>query len=244
MNRLLLSFAIFSLLGINVLAGNDSSAVFKLHGDTAFMKQDYIEAIVLYKKAIASDESNYLAYYGIARSLCALRDDGGDPCDIISAENFQMDLQHETIFSFIREAAYYSPETIRLMEKDTALECLHSSLEYHFHMGKLLNKPVDLQNLITKVNWRIDYDDQGQWIESDGNIVFTHDLKFKLELIDKQIVATGSYSISPYHIKMKFDKPFLDKTQIWALIQTDRFLISGISEFDIIIWNTNLECNP
>jgi tetratricopeptide (TPR) repeat protein len=221
---------------------NKKSMELKQHGDTAFMKKEYFEAINLYRQAIDEDMSNYLAYYNIARTMCVLREQH-DPCQDYKAGNYEFDLQLNTIFAYLRQSINYSPETIRMMKKDTALECLHSTLEYHMHMGKELNKPVDLHTILPIINWKLNYEDETDWVKPDGKINFTKELRFKLKLYDKEKEVTGKYSISPYHIKMRFDKIFLGKMQIWAIIQKNQFIISGLTENQIIIWNSIEECN-
>ncbi len=75
----------------------------KQHGDTAFMKKEYFEAIGLYRQAIDEDMSNYLAYYNIARTLCILREDH-NPCMVYEAGNYEVNLQINTIFSYLRQS--------------------------------------------------------------------------------------------------------------------------------------------
>lgn len=233
----------FFLLTSQIYSITENSLKLKMQGDTAFMQKDYMKAIEYFMKAVKEDNTNYFAYYNISRTLCVLRSEGGSPCDIFYIDGNEFDLQQATIFNYLREGILISPEVIRFMEKDTAIVCLHSSLEYHFHMGKQLNKPVDFQNMLTMVNWRINFVGENEWTTAEGKISFTRDLKFKIELYDLDVVGTGSYSISPYQIKMRFDKPFLDRGQIWAMIKSDRISILGLVEEEIVIWNTTEECN-
>ena len=239
---ILLAFLLFGIChqGFSI---TKESMILKKQGDTAFMQKEYIKALDFFLKATKEDNTNYYAYYNIARTLCVLRDEGGSPCDVFYIDGTEFDLQQATIFEYLREGILNSSEVIRFMEKDTAIKCLHSSLEYHFHMGKQLNKPVDFQNMLTIVDWRINYVAETEWNMPDGDITFTRDLKFRMELFDMNTVVTGTYSLSPYQIKMRFDKPFLDKGQIWAMIKSDQISILGLAEKEIIIWNTTEECN-
>ena len=164
---------------------------------------DFITASLFFLDAIEVDDTNYLAHYNLACTMCLIREKYS-PCDMYGP-NGRFDVRRTTILHHLtRSVALKESRRERLLE-DSDLSCMHTTLAFHRLAGRSLTDPEDAQKILPAVTWTLEKENTTSDIPS-GTIDFHEDRTLEIDFwgLKEPLRGGGSYTIAPETILLDF----------------------------------------
>ncbi len=236
---ILLSF----LAPLTVTAIDPASVELNNKGMDHYDEREFVTACEQFLKALEIDDSNYMAHYNLACTMCLLREEWS-PCGFYPDSDIEFDILQDTILYHLDRSVQLNERRRQRMVEDPDLARARTALRFHQIAGRSLTVAADAKAIIPAVNWRLnkDIDTPGSWDTPSGTVGFTREGRFTIELYDEERFAEGRYSIIDGTLSFEVTNGNFTIDRFMGEITENNIVIPDFYGYDLVIWSTTEEC--
>lgn len=231
------------LVPLTVAAIDPASVDLNNKGMDHYDEKEYVTACELFLKALEIDDSNYMAHYNLACTMCLLREEW-NPCGFYPDSAVDFDILLDTILYHLDRSVQLNEGRRQRMLIDSDLARARTALRFHHIADRSLTVAADAEVIIPAVHWRLnkDIDTPDGWDMPSGTVGFTREGRFTLELYEEERFAEGEYSIKEDAVVFEVTNGNFTIDRFVGEITESSIVIPKLYGYDWVIWSTTEEC--